>query len=100
MKLINSYSSGNVVALDTSITERRKQYLQNLAVALTAGLENPFGSEIVAIIGSGHERNNREALLNWVFFMRHDVFAVRMDGGDVLEYLRCRLEERLEQYCC
>lgn len=86
-----------VVTLDTTISARHDQYLQNLAASLTVGLANPFGAELVALIGAGHEYNNREALVSWVTFMRHEVFSLRMEGEDVLEHLRARLVDRIEQ---
>ncbi|MGB7389457.1 MAG: hypothetical protein WA929_17870 [Pseudomonas neustonica] len=98
MKIVKS--DHTVATLDTAVGARHDQYLNNLAASLTAGLGNPFGSELVALIGSGHETNNREALLSWVTFMRHEVFALRMEGGNVLEHLRARLVNRIEQGRC
>src|SRR5690606_25232585 len=51
MKLVNSGS--NVTTLDTTLSQRQDQFLHNLTLSLTAGLENPFGAELVALIGSG-----------------------------------------------
>lgn len=94
MKLVNSGS--NVTTLDTTLSQRQDQFLHNLTLSLTAGLENPFGAELVALIGSGHERTNREAVATWVRFRRHEIFTMRLEGINPLESLRAQLLTRIE----
>nr|WP_280347555.1 hypothetical protein [Pseudomonas sp. BN414] len=59
MKLIKR---SNVTFLHPSMEAREHQYLKHLASAMSNYLENPNGTELVCILGSGYERNNRQAL--------------------------------------
>lgn len=94
MKIVKN----TVVELHSAETDlkQKNRYLQKLASALATGLANPFGSELVAIIGDGHERNNREALLTWVLYRRREVFTQRLEGSCPLEYLAAELQYKLD----
>ncbi|MBF7728585.1 hypothetical protein [Pseudomonas sp. N040] len=92
MKLIKS---NNVISLDTSIEQREHQYLKHLTSALSHYLENPQGSELICVLGSGYEKNNRQALETWVFYHRDEVFQQRLDGRNPLNYLIEKLEDLL-----
>lgn len=89
---------GNIVKLDTSSIEVRQQrYLKHLSSALCHYLENPQGDELVFLLGTGNERNNREALYAWVNRQREAIFAKRLEGQSPLDYLISRIEQLLER---
>jgi len=49
------------------VEKARQRTVRNLAISLMAMLHiNPDGRELVAICGSGDERNNAEAIHHWL----------------------------------
>ena len=46
--------------------------------------ENPYGSELICVFGSGYEKNNLDALDTWVAYHRDDVFEKRLEGRSPL----------------
>lgn len=95
MRLIKQ---SNIVQLNgASIDEREQRYLKHLTSALCHYLESPEGNELVFLLGSGSEKNNREALAAWVNQQRGAVFAKRADGQSPLDYLISRIEQLLER---
>jgi hypothetical protein len=59
MKLIKR---NNVAQLHPALEAREHQYLKHLTSALGHYLENPHGSELICVLGSGYEKDNRQAL--------------------------------------
>lgn len=92
MKLIKR---DNVTPLHPSMEARERQYLKHLASAMSHYLENPHGTELICILGSGYEKNNRQALDTWVGYHRNDVFEKRLEGLSPLDYLIEKLENLL-----
>ncbi|MDE5220780.1 hypothetical protein PYX07_21975 [Pseudomonas aeruginosa] len=78
MKLINR---SNVTYLHPAMEAREHQYLKHLASAMSHYLESPNGNELVCILGSGYEKNNRQALDTWVAYHRNEVFEKRLEGA-------------------
>ncbi|MNP38284.1 hypothetical protein D3C76_1317870 [compost metagenome] len=89
MKLIKR---DNVTHLHPSMEAREQQYLKHLASAMGHYLENPSGTELICILGSGYEKDNRHALDTWVFYHRREVFEKRLEGRSPLDYLIEKLE--------
>ncbi|SDT87001.1 hypothetical protein SAMN05216296_0075 [Pseudomonas pohangensis] len=89
MKLIKN---GNVISLGTSMEEREHKYLKHIASALSHYLEDPQGSELICVLGSGYEQSNRQALETWVFYHRDEVFQKRLEGRSPLDYLITKIE--------
>jgi hypothetical protein len=92
MKLIKS---DNVISFGTSMEAREHKYLKHLSSALSHYLENPEGSELICVLGSGYEKNNRLALEAWVFYHRNEVFQKRLEGQSPLDYLINKVEDML-----
>mgnify|MGYP001182335836 CR=1 FL=1 len=92
MKLIKR---DNVTPLHSSIEVREHKYLKHLASAMSHYLENPHGTELVPILGSGFEKDNRHALETWAFYYRNEVFEKRLEGRSPLDYLIEKLENLL-----
>lgn len=90
MKLIKH---GNVISLCSSLEVREQRYLKHLASALSHYLENPHGSELVFRLGSGYEKDNRQALDTWVSYHRDEIFAKRLEGQNPLDYLINKIEQ-------
>lgn len=90
MKLVQR---NNVTPLHPATEAREHQYLKHLASALGHYLENPYGSELVCILGSGFEKDNRQALDTWVSYHRNEVFEKRLEGHSPLDYLIGKLED-------
>lgn len=90
MKLIKN---DNVITLRPSLEVREQRYLKHLASALSHYLENPQGSELVFQLGSGYEKDNRQALDTWVNYHRYEVFAKRLEGQNPLDYLINKIEQ-------
>lgn len=82
----------NVTSLHPSMEAREHQYLKNLASAMSHYLENPHGTELVCVLGSGFEKDNRQALNTWVAFHRDEVFEKRLEGRSPLDFLIEKLE--------
>lgn len=82
----------NVTSLHPSMEAREHQYLKHLASAMSHYLENPYGTELVCVLGSGYERDNRQALETWVAFHRDEVFEKRLEGRSPLDFLIEKLE--------
>lgn len=85
----------NVISLRPSVEAREHKYLKHLASAMVHYLENPNGTELICILGSGYEKNNRHALETWVAFHREEVFERRLEGRSPLDYLIEKLESLL-----
>src|SRR5690554_8212297 len=94
MKLVNSGS--NVTTLDTTLSQRQDQFLHNLTLSLTAGLENPFGAEMGVMICRGLERTNREAVASWVRMSRQQIVTVSVLGINVRVSIGWQLLTRIE----
>lgn len=92
MKLIKR---DNVTPLHLSMEAREHKYLKHLASAMSHYLENPHGTELICILGSGYEKDNRRALDTWVAYQRNDVFEKRLEGLSPLDYLIEKLENLL-----
>ncbi len=82
----------NVTNLHPSMEAREHQYLKHLASAMSHYLENPHGTELVCVLGSGFEKDNRQALDTWVSFHRDEVFEKRLGGRSPLDFLIEKLE--------
>ena len=93
MKLIKH---GNVISLGTSMEVREQRYLKHLASALSHYLENPQGSELVFQLGSGYEKDNRQALDTWVSDHRDEIFARRLESQNPLDYLINKIEQLVQ----
>lgn len=92
MKLIKR---DNVTPLHSSVEAREHKYLKHLASAMSHYLENPHGTELICILGSGYEKDNRHALETWVAYHRNEVFEKRLEGLSPLDYLIEKLESLL-----
>lgn len=92
MKLIKR---DNVTPLHPSMEAREHKYLKHLASAISLYLENPHGTELVCILGSGYEKDNRHALETWVAYHRNEVFETRLQGRSPLHHLIEKLENLL-----
>lgn len=92
MKLIKR---DNVIHLHPAMEAREHQYLKHLASAMSHYLETPRGTELICILGSGYEKDNRDALDTWVFCHRCEVFEKRLEGRSPRDYLIERLEDLL-----
>ena len=90
MKLIKRK---NVTPLHPAMEAREHQYLKHLASALGPYLEDPHGSELICVLGSGYEKDNRQALATWVFYHRDEIFEKRLEGRSPLDFLIGRLED-------
>jgi hypothetical protein len=90
MKLIKN---DNVISLHPSMEIHEQQYLKHLTSALGHYLENPQGNELVCLLGSGYEKNNRQALATWVAHYRHEIFEQRLEGHSPLDYLVNKIEQ-------
>lgn len=93
MKLIKN---DNVISLRPSIEVREQRYLKHLASALSHYLENPQGSELVFRLGSGYEKDNRQALDTWVSYHRDEIFEKRLEGQNPLDYLLNKIEQLVQ----
>lgn len=93
MKLIKN---GNVISLGTSKEEREHKYLKHIASALSHYLENPQGSELICVLGSGYEQSNRQALETWVFYHRDEVIQKRLEGRSSMDYLINKIESLIQ----
>ncbi len=93
MKLIKN---GKVISLCSSLEAREQRYLKHLASALSHYLENPHGSELVFRLGSGYEKDNRQALDTWVSYHRDEIFTKRLEGQNPLDYLINKIEELVQ----
>lgn len=82
----------NVTSLHPFMEAREHQYLKHLASAMSHYLENPHGTELVCVLGSGFEKDNRQALDTWVAFHRDEVFEKRLEGRSPLDFLIEKLE--------
>ncbi|WP_004423140.1 hypothetical protein [Ectopseudomonas oleovorans] len=60
----------------------------------SAGWVN-FPSAPTCILGSGYEKNNRQALDTWVAYHRNEVFEKRLEGRSPLDFLIEKLESML-----
>lgn len=92
MKLIKR---DNVTPLHPSMEAREHKYLKHLASAMSDYLENPHGTELICVLGSGYEKDNRHALETWVAYHRNEVFEKRLEGRSPLDYLIEKLESLL-----
>ncbi len=92
MKLIKR---NNVTHLHPATEAREHQYLKHLASAMGHYLENPRGTELICILGSGFEKDNRQALDTWVAYHRNEVFEKRLEGRSPLDFLIAKLEDLL-----
>lgn len=92
MKLIKR---DNVTPLHPSMEARENKYLKHLASAMSHYLENPQGTELICVLGSGYEKDNRHALETWVAYHRNEVFDNRLEGHSPLDYLIEKLESLL-----
>lgn len=90
MKLIKPV---NVISLRPSVEIREQRYLKHLASALSHYMENPQGSELVFRLGSGYEKDNRQALDTWVNYQRDEIFETRHEGQNPLDYLINKIEQ-------
>lgn len=90
MKLIKR---NNIISLCSSAEAREHKYLKHLASAMSHYLEDQHGSELVCVLGSGFEKDNRQALETWVFYHRNEVFENRLEGRSPLDYLIEKLED-------
>lgn len=90
MKLIRN---SNIISMRPSLELREQQYLKHLASALSHYLENPHGTELVCVLGSGYERSNRHALETWVSYHRTEIFERRLEGQSPVDYLITKLEQ-------
>ena len=94
MKLIKT---DKIINLRPSMEEREQKYLKHIASALSHYLENPQGSELICVLGSGYEQSNRHALETWVFYHRDEVFQKRQEGRSPLDYLINKIESLIQQ---
>lgn len=53
------FKRNNVTSLHPSMEAREHQYLKHLASAMSHYLENPCGMELICVLGSGFEKDNR-----------------------------------------
>lgn len=90
MKLVQR---NNVTPLHPAVEAREHQYLKHLASAMGHYLENPRGTELICILGSGFEKDNRQALETWVSYHRSEVFEKRLEGRSPLDFLIEKLED-------
>ncbi len=90
MKLVQR---NNVTTLHPVVEARERQYLKHLASAMGHYLENPCGTELICILGSGFEKDNRQALETWVSYHRREVFEKRLEGCSPLDFLIQKLED-------
>lgn len=93
MKLIKN---DNVTSLHPAMEVREQRYLKHLASALSHYLENPQGSELVFRLGSGYEKDNRQALDTWVSYHRDEIFEKRLEGQNPLDYLLNKIEQLVQ----
>lgn len=94
MKLIHQ---NNMTQMPSALEARERKHLQNLASAISRHLENPEGTDLVCVLGSGYEENNRQALETWVTSQRQEVSEKRLEGYRPLDLLMDRLETLLCQ---
>jgi hypothetical protein len=83
MKLIRQ---SNISQMPPALEARGRQYLQNLASAKSHHLDNPQGTELVCILGSGYQEDNRQTLEIWVTNQRHEASEKRMEGYRPLNF--------------
>ncbi|NRH29783.1 hypothetical protein [Pseudomonas sp. MS19] len=86
----------NVTNLDPSLELREQRYLKHLASALSHYLEHPQGNELVFRLGSGYEKDNKQAMDTWVSYHRDEIFAKRAEGQNPLEYLLNKIEQLVQ----
>ena len=85
----------DVHPLHPTKTAREHQYLKHLAAALSIYLANPSGTELICILGSGYEKDNREALEAWVAYHRNEIVEKRLEGRSPFDYLFEKLNNLL-----
>ncbi|MBD7976812.1 hypothetical protein H9642_06365 [Pseudomonadaceae bacterium Sa2CUA2] len=90
IKPANDYLFENKIA---SLEEQG--YMTKIATTLSHYLGNPNGTELVCILGSGEEKNNHQALNTWVAYHSKEIFELRLEGVNPLEYLKEKLESQL-----
>lgn len=74
---------------------QHKRYAQNLADALMVKLQISQGRHLVAILGTGMEHSNAEALTIWVQSMLPLIGGYTMNNRECFELLAKRLEDSL-----
>lgn len=66
---------------------KQSRYLRNLAESLAMIAKVPEGRHLIAVIGSGNERSNIEALVTWISAKEKTLRSLRNIGIDPLDYL-------------
>ena len=84
--------------METSISYQADQYIQNLAEGvMTSNSVDAISNSLVAIYGTGLEKNNRQAIQFWVDKTIEEIPACLDNPLPVLnDYFRQRLEEIIE----
>lgn len=92
MTMINQ---SNLSHMHSEPEERERQHLNNLVSAISRHLQHPDGTDLVCVLGSGYEENNRQALETWVTSQSQELKEKRLEGYRPLELLMDRLETLL-----
>lgn len=79
----------------SGLETRERQHLDNLVSAISRHLQHPEGTDLVCVLGSGYEENNRQALETWVTSQSQELNERRLEGYRPLELLMDRLETLL-----
>jgi len=72
---------------------REKRKIRNFAETLSHLGQVPKGSQLVALIGHGEERDNTEALCTWI---KKELKRCNLDEPNQLDYLYGRLMQTIE----
>ena len=81
---------------DQQQVAQRKRYAQNLAESLMAKLQIPQGRHLIALLGTGMEHSNVEALTIWIQRMLPLIGNGALNSREFLELLAKRLENLFE----
>lgn len=83
----SAFDNLNVSNLHPAMEAREHQYLKHPASAISHYLGNTRGTELICILGSGFEKDNRQALDTWVAYHHNEVFEKRLEGRSPLDFL-------------
>ena len=78
---------------ENTFERREKRRIRNFAETLSHLGQVPEGSQLVALIGHGEERDNTEALCTWV---EKELKRCTLDEPNQLDYLYARLLQTIE----
>lgn len=91
---------GNATIREALIIEmaavRERRLIRNVADGLIAFCGISSGNELVALIGDGTERDNRQAVIRWVTVNKELIHEAQVEGRNLISYLFKHLRKEVD----